>query len=589
MTRKQIGLTGLCWAGWLLSTAALAQKTKDMERRYRAGVRSVQLGDYDRARAELQPVLQQGGSFAPFAYYYSASASFRQKRYEATRTTLKELIDRHPNWHKKEEAYFLAASAAFEQGLYDEGLSYTQLITGDILRVEADRMKRVFLPRISDLNRLKGLQKQYPNDKTLARTVIDLIQRTSSEKDDLELSDRLSNRFGIAPTPRPAPVSRPEETAVAVPVARPGSVRRSGGTTADRNRAKGYYNVGVLLPFRISRFNVADRLRNNQYVYDLYEGMKLAKTKLMAEGITVNLFAYDVENDADQTLDLLNNPSFAQNDLLIGPLFAEPNRLVVAFADQNNIPLVNPISTSRDLILNHANAYLAQPSTTQQAIEAARFAKERIASRRAAVYFGATRKDSLLAQAYQTELKTQGFRVIDFRRLTGNATTMAAAMNLPGPDPGRGGTADDNKPGHVFFATSNNDDGPRMLDALSRRSVASPLITTYPAFNYFRNSLSTFTRRELYLLAPEFMDATRPATETFQETYLAKRNTIPSNSAASGYDMLLFFGRQLAKSLPLRTDDPADYVLSGFDYTQSNDNQIVPIIQYDGGRFVRIN
>lgn len=578
MTKKHLGFLLFSWVCLLLSTEVNAQKIKDMERRYKAGVRLVQLGDYDRARSELQPVMQRGGSYAPFAYYYYADASYRQKRYEAARTTLKELIDRFPNWLKKEEGYYLAAAAAFEQGLYDEGLSYTQLITDADLRPDVNRMEQTFLPRIGDLNRLKGLQKQYPQNKTLARTLVDLIQRTSSDKDDLELSDRLSNRYGISP----APVSRPPVVAPTEP-----SVPASQSTVPprpDRARAKGYFNIGVLFPFRINRFSTTERARANQYVFDLYEGMKLAKAKLIAEGITVNLFAYDIDNDPDQALEVLNNASFAQNDLLIGPLYTEPNRLVSAFAVQNDIPLVNPIATTRDLIINQPNAYLAQPSTVQQATKTAAFAKELTTNRKAAIYFGMARKDSSLASAYQAALKAQGFQIVDFRRLSGKATAMATAIKL----------TEENVPGHVFLASGNNDDGPSLVDALNRRGVSSPLIATYPAFDYFRNSLSTFIRRELYLVAPEFMDREREVTEAFQEMYLAKRNIIPSTFSAQGYDMLLYFGRQLAKGTIrtralLKTDESDDYILSGFDYTKTNDNQVVPIIKFDGSRFVQIN
>ena len=202
----------LCGLGLLISPAANSQQLKDAERHYRSGMRLVQQGDYERGRNELLPVMQRGGSFAPFAYYYHADASFRQKRFAAARLTLKELIDRFPNWQKKEEAYYLAAASAYEQGLYDEGLSYTQLISSSDLRPDVDRMERVFLPRITDLSRLKGLQKQYAQNKTLAHALVDLIQRTSSDKDDLELSDRLSNRYGVSPTPlaRPQPPSTAE-------------------------------------------------------------------------------------------------------------------------------------------------------------------------------------------------------------------------------------------------------------------------------------------------------------------------------------------------------------------------------------------
>ncbi|WP_229374738.1 ABC transporter substrate-binding protein [Fibrella rubiginis] len=559
-----LGFIGLVIGGY-------AQKVTDTERRYRAGVKALQSGEYDRARNELQVVMQRGGSFAPYAYYYHADASFRQKKYPATRSTIKELIDHFPDWRKRGEAYYLAACAAMEQGLVDEALSYTDLITEAELRPDVERMERNFLSRITDLNRLKALQAQYPKDKTLAMALIDLIQESSTDKADLELSDRLTNRFGVTPTPRaprPAPAAPPVEVAKPRPA------------VAAKTREKGTVNVGVMLPFRLDRFDPEDRSRTNQYAYDLLEGMKMARNKLFTEGITINLFAYDIDNDADQTLELLNNAAFGQNDLLVGPLFSEPNRLVADYALQNNVTLVNPISTSRDLIANHPTAYLAQPSTWQQAAEAVQFMKGQAIGRKAAVYFGNARKDSLLATAYAAELKAQGFQVVDYKRVSGKNMTL--------------GIVETNKPNHVFFASSNEDDGVRMLDAMNRSGVVGPLVTTYPAFNYFRNSLATFTRRTLLMLAPEFMDLGRNATKLFEEAYIAKRAILPSVFVAQGYDLMLFFGRQLAKgSIKSRTNlvtsPEDDYVLSGFDYTQSNDNRIVPIIKFDGARFQKIN
>jgi hypothetical protein len=149
---------------------------------------------------------------------------------------------------------------------------------------------------------------------------------------------------------------------------------------------------------------------------------------------------------------------------------------------------------------------------------------------------------------------------------------------------------------HVFFASSNEDDGARMLDALSRRRVSGPLIATASAFDYYRNSTSTFTRRDLYLLYPDYIDTSREPVVQFQEEYVTKRNTIPSVFAHEGYDMMLFFGRQMAKNgVPfrsrtlLRTDPNDDYLLSGFDYSQTNENQVVPIVKYEGKRFTKIN
>ena len=264
------------------------------------------------------------------------------------------------------------------------------------------------------------------------------------------------------------------------------------------------------------------------------------------------------------------------------------------------------------MIANQPTAFLAQPSVQRQAQKVAEQARALNGSRRAAIFFGTTRKDSLLALAYQAELKRQNYQIVDFRKVSGSAQAMADAMTFTGPtaaQPGASTVASTStvaRPaqpaggstvslGHIFFASSNDDDGPRLLDALSRRRVSGPVIATASAFDYYRNSLSTFRRRDLYLLYPEFVDNSRPAVAEFQEAYLAKRNIIPSVFACQGYDMMLFFGRQLAKNGLLTANrsslrsDTDDYLLSGFDYTQNNENLIVPIVKYEEGRFIRIN
>ncbi|AKD58487.1 hypothetical protein SD10_12275 [Spirosoma radiotolerans] len=575
---------------WQLATAQVAP---DVQRRYSVAVKQVQAGDYERAKSELNVLIQQRGVLAPYASYYYAIAAYRQKNYNQSRLMLKQLMELFPDWRKMDDASYLLAANCMEMGQYEEALTALQTISDPTLRPYSTKLEQNFIPRITDLTRLKQLNKSFPNDRVIGLLLIDLIQRTATDKDDLELSDRLTNRFGVPP----AQVAAPATTNPQVSGAR--STRP--GTQPGRNtRPKGYYNVAVMFPFRVDEFSSDKRLRSSQYVYDLYNGIKLAKTKLQEEGITVNLFAYDLDNDANKALELVNSPAFAQTDLIIGPLYAEPNRIASAYANQNNILLLNPIATSSELVANQPLSFLAQPSLNQQAQKVAEQVRTLNGARRAAIYFGSSRKDSLLASAYQAELTQQNVKIVDFRRVGGSAQAMADAMQLTGPAattrPASATAQQAGIPlGHVFFASSNDDDGPRMLDALSRRKVSGPLIATASAFDFYKNPLSTFTRRELYLLYPDFIDPTREPVNLFQEEYIAKRNTIPSVFASEGYDMMLFFGRQLAKNAlqsrnrsNLRSDTD-DYLLSGFDYTQSNDNQIVPIVKYEDGRFVKIN
>ncbi|WP_246168772.1 ABC transporter substrate-binding protein [Rudanella paleaurantiibacter] len=556
----------------LLTHANLwAQLNPEVERRYRAAVKMVQLGDYEKAKTELQPIMQRGTALSPFAYYHHAIASFRQRNFGATVLTVRQLLDKFPDWRKKEDANYLLASALFETGKLDEAIQTVRKANTPELRADVDQLERHFYSQITDLNRLKVLQRQYPDNRNLGLALVELIQQKSTDKNDLELSDRLSNRFGV-PAPTPG-----QSAGSAAPVR---------ATPTRTGKAKGYYNVAVLFPFRVDGFDAEKRLRANQYVYDLYDGMKMAKAKLQSEGVTVNLFAYDIDNNEDKTLELLNNPTFAQTDLVFGPLYAEPNRLVRDFTNQNGLVLVNPIATSSELVTNQPSAFLAQASLGQQAEQALAFVKSLGVPKKVAIYYGASRRDSTLAATYQTDAKKAGYQVMEFRKLTGNGVAMAAGMTI----------SDVNKPGHVFFVSSNDEDGSNLSDALSRRKVSSPLLATASAFDFYKSSSAVFARRETYLIYPEFIDPDRPAAEEFQKKYLAERNIIPSVYACQGYDQLLFFGRQIARrGLPLknwatlRTEPGEDYVMSGFDYTKNNENQIVPIVKYVGGRFTKIN
>ncbi len=571
----------IVYCSLFIAHCASAQSTiSPAERRYKAAVKLVQLGDYESAKRELLPMTERGNTLAPFAHYHYAIAAFRQRNYSQARPMLKQLADRYPDWRKKDDAAYLMAAINMETGQYEDALNHIQTIGDPDLKADTDKLEQFFFAKITDLTRMKSLQKEFSGSRNLSLALISLIQRSSSNRDDLELSDQLTNRFGAPVTANtrtaPTPPSAPVATA---PATRPAA------TTPATRRAKGYYNVAVLYPFRVEDAETGNNGRVSQYVYDLFAGMRLAQSKLQEDGVTVNLFAYDVDNDEDKTLNLINNAQFGQSDLIFGPLYAEPNKLVTAFANLNNVPLVNPVATSSDLVTGQPMAFLAQPSLNVQADKTLDFARSLNTVKKAAVYFGTARKDSSLAAIYQAKLKEKGFQILDFQKLGGTAEARAGVMKI----------SDVNAPGHIFFVSSNDDDGPRMLDALSRRQVNAPLVASAGAFNFYKNSLSIFTRRELYLLWPEFTDSVNPITTDFEQTYLDRENIIPSVFARQGYDMLLFFGRQLAKNgitsgnrAALKSDTD-DYVLSGFDYTKSNENQTVPIVKYEGGRFVRVN
>lgn len=561
-------LLSLC-AGVMLTLRSYAQDA-NYERDYKRAVALYKTGEYALAMNDLTPLTSRKhqNGMVPFAHYYYALAAQKTNRLTESRQMLIQLRERYPDWKKMDEANYLLAELTFREKQFGEALDYLSEITNASVKKDAEVLKKMYISQLQDIKYLKGLNKQYPSDKLIAHTLIDLIQKTSNDKADLELSDELTNRFGATAT-------KPASSASAVVT----PIRQNAN-----NPQKGYYNVAVVLPFRLKEFSGNQRVRANQFAFDMYEGMKLAKVKLQQEGILVNMFTYDVGNDPEEMLDIVNNTNFAQTDLIVGPVYNEPAKLAADFAETNHIYYVHPTTLASDILTNHPNTLMLQPSFERQAAQGFEFMRSLPANtnRKVAIYYGSARRDSTLAAAYRTKVTEAGYQVADFRKTREKLDSTAAITEA-------------NKPGHVAVFSGTETDGNKVLNMLIKRRLTAPLLASASCFNLQTIQSSSFSGRDVYLMDTEFVDSSKPQVRDFQNLYFTKRNTVPSIYALQGYDALLFFGRmlhkyrnQLRSGLDTKTYAD-DYLLSGFNYLRSNDNQVVPIVQLDDMKWVRVN
>lgn len=120
------------------------------------------------------------------------------------------------------------------------------------------------------------------------------------------------------------------------------------------------FRIGVLLPFRLSEKKSNDRF------LDFYKGCLLALDNAKEKGISCEVFTYDTESSKTTILEILEEESLTQVDLIIGPAYAEIIPLVADFAEKNRIYTVIPFSSNVEGI--DQNPYLIQvnPSYTMQ-------------------------------------------------------------------------------------------------------------------------------------------------------------------------------------------------------------------------------
>ncbi len=510
----------------------------EYETQYKKALLFYQNNEFEKAKTAFGQLsnLRFNNPLVPYSYYFNALSAIKLAKIAEAKLTLQNLLLRFPNWEKRADANYLLAQVAFENKEYGNAFKIAEQISEESLQDDIAEMKRYYIAQLQDTKVISTLLAQYPNESVL--------------------KERLQNQN--------ASIS-------------------STAAIQQFRQTKGYLNFAFLLPVGLADINPDRPRRANQYVLDMYQGAKLAKAQLQKENISVNLTVYEMSNDPDEMLELMNNSYFQLSDLLVGPLYAETNKYANLFCENNQIPIINPISNNTKLLEIFDKSFLVQPSTAMQAQKAVDFVnKQAFLGRNAAIYYTSSNNDSSMAVSYRKLLLDKGYDIVAFEKISSNSEVIAT--KIP-----------DKKVSHVFLATSDKKAGLAMLTALAKKENNAPLITTAEAFNATSLSATTVAGREIYCIDPEYIDGEKPEVDKFRKDYLAKYGVIPSYYAFEGYDITLFWGRLLnkygadfKKGLDNLDTYKTNYSLAGFDYTQSQDNQIVPITTFENYKFVLV-
>jgi hypothetical protein len=332
---------------------------------------------------------------------------------------------------------FLQGQVSFEQGDFDTALKALAQIPAGKLTPEQEAMKATYLPRLKDRASWLRLLKRYPDDAALALAFAERLGPggafTEADRPQLEeLITRFSlDRARYAPRPRAS--------------------------------KKSSYNVAVLLPFELDDPSWQTQ-RKNQFVTDLYAGLRLAQDSLQRAGRPLQLFAYDTGNDTLQLKQVLAQPELAGMDLLIGPIYKSSAKLLARYARDHQIACVNPLSQDGDLVADNLWHYLFGPSAATQGRIAAQFAANAFGAARPGILLHEDSKDDTdFAEAYKLAYEAQGGKIGVVRSFNPDVDESISAA-FAGLD--LGGAS------HLVVASDNRRAGNYTLGALAGLGVA---------------------------------------------------------------------------------------------------------------------
>lgn len=406
-------------------------------------------------------------------------------------------------------------------------IPFEKKVTTKPLEVTKDTSKFV-LHKVEAGQTLYSLAKKY---NTTEQAILDLNPEAKSGlKVGMELKIPVKNTSAVAVIPlKPDTVPGKPDTIIA-------------GTKKD------IYNIALMMPLQLWNVNniePSDILatppkgefpERPKAAAEFYEGALLAIDSMRRAGMRLNVWVYDVDDiDSGKSAKMLAQPEFKTMDLIIGPFTAGPFEEIAAFAKTNNIPIVSPVSSVNRVLFKNPFAVKALPSAiTQMEYVAQHIHAERKDQNIMMITSGILR-ESKMAAAFRNEMNR--LRVADGKdsiNVTKGFTGVEALLKKDVMN--------------VIVVPSNSQafvtDLLRSLHTLAEKYQ----ITVYgmPQWMEFDNLDAEYMQAlNLHFAAPYYVDYKSDAAQAFLVRYRNAFGGDPTIYAFAGYDVTMFFLKQL--------------------------------------------
>ena len=558
-------LKTLIFIGLLLPGVLQAQKQskKQMYATYQEGKKMLVDQKYTEAMTRFKTLMVplKNNVYEEFAYYYYGLAALKSKQTEESKQAFTRLIEKFPDWVKKEEVYYAFGDIFFREKDYKSALKYLNWIKAEGMQNDIANMKGFYLVSV-DLAELKKIQGNNPNDKVIGQLLVNKIAANSEDLKELDMMEALIESLKLE---------------------RPTNQKVKGKIFTKKE-----YNIAVILPFNLEVLKSRERNRLSRISASLYQGMRLAKQELDSTGIKLNLIAFDVLRKGDDTLNLIMKEGNMTNiDLIVGPLFDKQFQKVAEFANQNKINIINPISNKSALVKNDF-IMMYEPSLETQGRKSAEFAVTQLSSKKAMVFYGRSTKNKTIAENHKQAVEANGGEVAQFQQLsTSNITGLKQMLKKANPA----------EIGHIFISSSSQLVASQMLKVLNELSIKAPVIALDSWLKFQKMDTVQYERQNVHIIDPEFISESVLKTTKFYQAYKNTTKVAPNNYACAGYDLMHYFGRLLKqhgvktslKNIVQKKQPKKGQLINGFDFRGASDNQFVPIVKFNKGILTQVN
>lgn len=521
---------------------------------YERGKTLVGYGNWQEAMEMFRPYMdsRQYGALSNYAHFHFARAAYGNGQYELAQTALQSVVDER-NWPHNDEARYLLAISHFNQKEYEEALNEIKKISDDNLKKEAERATFHFM-KDSDLSWMIRNLKNYEDNNGLSLAVrSQLEQKTIMSTDERKVYDQV----------------------------RDATSEKSAGNTARVNNQT--LEIAVILPFNYNGGSGVSRLQASNFIFEYYQGLKLAVEQAKKEGVRITMRTFDTERKPEVVEKILRDPFIATADIIIGPIYPEETTLVSKFAEMRKIPQINPLSNLDDNIRGNEYSYLFRPSASALTKGIMDYAGRKSINKKIAIAYSGTSKDESLAKLLEGDARRKGFQVVRNQKIDGkNARDFFTDLGIR-----RGGSS--NVDMIVVFSDDPNVASPifAVIESLNAR-VPVLVPDSWLYFNFA--SFEMMEHQNVKFVGNNTINFEDESLEDFRENFYSKYRAYPSIFGHLGHETFYWVhenlnrnkGFDFARNLNSNGFHEGN-ITYGFDFRNSRSNQFVPIFRLEEG------
>jgi hypothetical protein len=330
-----------------------------------------------------------------------------------------------------------------------------------------------------------------------------------------------------------------------IPPTNNGNNGNTGGNTTGGG-GDGTGDISLLLPFlaNASSTGVPD---NSQWAVSFYAGARLAYDNLEADGAKFNIAIMDTEASPTKVNSLLKTGDLPKSELVIGPYKREEVDIMQAYAKQNKMPLVVPYTAQMGMAENNPYYIQVNPSLKSHCEAMTRQIRK-----------SHNPENVVLVALDKPEEKARFKYFQDANALIDKGTSVKKFKELLVPE-GASNFHTINisqfiKPGattvFVVPSWSNETFVYSLLRQLMAKQSEGEDVMVYGMsmwLDFNQIDFDYFEKLNLHVSSASYIDPNDERVKQFKSKFFESYGTVPSEEAFLGYDVMLYFGKMLAK------------------------------------------